>query len=108
MGNLFIIGSPRSGTTFLAGLLKPTRFGEPFETQFILKYHKKLNEYGDLSIFKNVQKLVNDINNERAILQWGIKLDANKIYKNLDGKYEYRMIVNQIFYSLTASTYINL
>jgi hypothetical protein len=35
---IFIVGSPRSGTTLLASLLAPTPWGTPFETHFIPKY----------------------------------------------------------------------
>ena len=41
---VFILGAPRSGTTFLASLLTHTRFKAPFETHFIPKFYKKLSE----------------------------------------------------------------
>ena len=83
MQNLFIIGSPRSGTTFLASLLKPTRFGAPFETQFILKYLAKLPEYGDIHQPAVFKRLVADICKERAIAQWQVDIDAATLLSQL-------------------------
>lgn len=53
---IFILGAPRSGTTFLASLLELTFFGKPFETPFITKYYKLLADYGDIT--KNVYVLL--------------------------------------------------
>ena len=77
--NLFILGSPRSGTTFLASLLRPTAYGSPFETQFILKYHNKLDSYGDITQLCNLTRLINDISKERAIAQWGVKFNPEVV-----------------------------
>ncbi len=103
MRNLFIIGSPRSGTTFLAGLLKPTIYGEPFETQFILKYNKKLKQYGNITHICNLTALVNDIKSERAIAQWGIDIDAIEIKENLGDNFSYVDVVDEICKTLMAS-----
>jgi len=94
--NLFILGSPRSGTTFLASLLRPTEYGSPFETQFILKYHHKLNSYGDFTQLSNLTRLINDISNERAIAQWKIKFNPEAIKSNLGDNFSYTELVDYI------------
>jgi hypothetical protein len=103
MQNLFIIGSPRSGTTFLASLLKPTEYGAPFETQFILKYYEKIKEYGDITQLPNLTKLLNDISSERAISQWKVPLVAKEIKDDLDDSYNYNDVVDAICLKLMGS-----
>ncbi len=102
MENLFIIGSPRSGTTFLASLLKPTRFGEPFETQFIIKYATKLDDYGDLNQLDNLQRIIDDICGERAIAQWQVAVSAENMLQQHCGEVSYVDVVNYICCRLMA------
>ena len=80
---VFILGCPRSGTTFLAELLKFTSYGKPFETRFIAKFGKKLSLYGDITQKENFHKLVTDISKERAVLQWGVNIDPDIMFKEL-------------------------
>jgi hypothetical protein len=96
MKNLFIIGSPRSGTTFLASLLKPTAYGSPFETQFILKIHAKLSQYGDITKLENLNSLLTDITKERAIAQWGVKFTSEDVRNALGDHFSYTDVVNYI------------
>lgn len=100
MDCLFILGSPRSGTTFLASLLEFTKYGAPFETQFIVKYDKKLVSYGDLNDFSNFSRLVTDIINERAISQWNATFDIGYMFKKLATNRSYSAIVNEICLTL--------
>ncbi len=93
---VFILGAPRSGTTFLASLLKKTRYGEPFETQFVLKYFHKLNDYGNLDDAGNLEKLIRDISAERAVMQWQLSLDANQLLAEMGGKFDYGTFVNAV------------
>jgi len=92
--NLFILGSPRSGTTFLASLLRPTEYGSPFETQFILKYHNKLNNYGDITLLSNLTRLINDISKERAISQWGVTFNAKDVKRALGEEFSYTDLID--------------
>ena len=101
--NLFIIGSPRSGTTFLASLLKPTAYGEPFETQFILKYFDKLENYGSLEQDANVTTLLKDIEKERAIAQWQVPLNGADAVKFMGQDRSYQKLVDYIGTTLMAS-----
>ncbi len=81
---LFIVGSPRSGTTLLAGLLRDTPWGEAFETHFITKYHGRLARYGDLQLRRGFTALVRDILAERPIAQRQPALDPDSLYDTLD------------------------
>jgi hypothetical protein len=101
--NLFILGSPRSGTTFLASLLGPTKFGEPFESQFIIKYNKRLSTYGDITSLARLSRLVTDIASERAVLQWDVRLSAEEIKGKLGGVFTYADVVNEICLKLLAT-----
>lgn len=94
--NVFILGAPRSGTTFLASLLAVTRFRTPFETQFIPKYYKKLSSYGDLNQFKNFSCLVNNILSERAVMQWKLDLNVKEFYDGFGGEVSYAKLVDKL------------
>lgn len=93
---IFIIGAPRSGTTFLAGLLSHTEYGEPIETHFITKYYALLDKYGDLSHKKNFAALIGDIGSERPIMQWGRPLDSEYLYERTQPAFSFADIVNEI------------
>lgn len=59
---VFIVGCPRSGTTFLGKLLREyLDFGFVNELQIIPKFYKKLKKYGDLNNHANLEKLITDI-----------------------------------------------
>ncbi len=96
MQNLFILGSPRSGTTFLASLLEPTEYGSPFETQFILKYYNKLNQYADITQLSNLTRLINDISSERAIAQWGVSFSPITVQRVLGEQFSYAELVDYL------------
>jgi hypothetical protein len=96
MQNLFILGSPRSGTTFLASLLRPTEYGSPFETQFILKYYNKLDSYGDITELKGLTRLIRDISKERSISQWGVIFIPKDVKAALGESFTYTDIVDYL------------
>lgn len=93
---LFILGAPRSGTTFLASLLTDTHYGIPFETHFITKYFKQLSKFGELDKKENFKRLLNAILAERAVMQWKLSLDLDEFYEYLDGDYSYANIAHQL------------
>lgn len=93
---IFILGVPRSGTTFLASLLKKTDYGSPFETHFITKFYKKLTNYGDINDYQNFLSLLTDILNERAVKQWNLNIDPEKLFKELGLNFTYSQLVNNI------------
>ncbi|TRX57944.1 sulfotransferase family protein [Thalassomonas sp. M1454] len=78
MRNLFIIGSPRSGTTYLAKYLQKSSYGKAFETHFIIKYYKNLYRYKPLHT-DNLKRLLKDLSTERYVKQWNIKLNSKEI-----------------------------
>ena len=80
---LFILGAPRSGTTYLASLLKQSRFGAPFETHFVVKYYLRLSRYGKLNEFANFESLLKDIFKERAVQQWRLDFDPRAWFEEL-------------------------
>jgi len=93
---VFILGAPRSGTTFLASLLARTRFKAPFETHFIPKYYKKLTEYGDLNQFSNFSSLLDDILSERAVMQWKLNLKYEVFFTSFNGHVSYDELVDKL------------
>lgn len=59
---IFIIGCPRSGTTLINNLLREhLNIGLANELQLIPKFYPKLKAYGDLTIKKNLNNLVDDM-----------------------------------------------
>lgn len=93
---IFILGAPRSGTTFLASLLENTPYGSPFETQFFIKYHRRLSLYGDITKENNLDKLLKDILSERAVMQWKLKISASSLINELADNFSYSDLINLI------------
>jgi len=93
---VFILGAPRSGTTFLSSLLDSTDYGAPFETHFITKYFKKLGDYGDLYDLANFSRLVKHILQERAVMQWGLDINIPTFYEEFDGGVTYSKLVDKL------------
>ncbi len=92
---LFILGCPRSGTTLLASFFSDTSYGAPIETHFITKYYKKLDSYGNLQEKCNFSRLIQDILNERPVMQRCGQIDIDGFYDELN-EYSYKEIVNKI------------
>lgn len=93
---VFILGAPRSGTTFLASLLDKTGYGKPVETHFITKYYKRLDRYGDITRPDRLRRLLTDIWKERPVQQWGITLEFDHFYRSLPEGFDYTDVVNRI------------
>lgn len=94
---LFILGAPRSGTTFLSSLLANTRYGVPVETQVVTKYYKKLANYGDLSGYAEFSALMRSIMRERAIMQWKLDINIQEFYAGIQDDVSYPSILNKLF-----------
>lgn len=91
---IFILGAPRSGTTFLASLLEKTEYSAPIETHFITKYYKKLPIYGELSKPYNFKRLIKNILSERPVQQWELDLDLDNLYKEISPDFSFSNICN--------------
>jgi hypothetical protein len=99
---VFILGAPRSGTTFLASLLENTGYGPPFETQFIIKYFKRLTDYGNVEEFSVFKCLLSDILSERAVMQWDLQLDIKEFYDEMLPNVTYARIVDKLCLKASA------
>ena len=93
---VFVLGAPRSGTTFLASLLEKTSYQSPYETQFIIKYYRKLARYGDLNDLANFERLVKDILRERAVMQLKLDVDVKQLFDELGGNVTYAGLVHKL------------
>jgi hypothetical protein len=93
---VFILGAPRSGTTFLSSLLDSTSYGAPFETQFFTKYFKKLDNYNDLNDLMNFSRLVKNILDERAVMQWKLDIDISSFFEEFNGDVTYSKLVDKL------------
>lgn len=76
---LFVIGCPRSGTTFLSKLLSTTRFGKPYETHFIPQVLEKFNAMSSLS-HSEFTKAFKTILRERSMQQYAREVSVDSIY----------------------------
>jgi hypothetical protein len=96
MATLFVLGAPRSGTTLLSGLLEHTKYGVPFETQFIPKFFDKCDHYGNLSVQQNFEQLISDILKERSAQRFIQDLDLDAAFQELSPEITYGKIVNYL------------
>jgi hypothetical protein len=99
-----IIGHGRSGTSILAGLIRKylgISFGT--ESQFIIRYYKRLEQYGDLKKDSNLKKLIHDISKERCFYRWRkfdqFKLDSNRFLNDICER-SYRGVLDAAFLQL--------
>ena len=91
---VFIVGSPRSGTTLLAGLLDGTPWGSPFETHFIPKYAAAAARANldDRRAFTDLARL---ILRERPIAQHRLSISSDELYDSLPSR-DYASLVDAI------------
>lgn len=80
---LFIIGAPRSGTTFLSSFFGKTRYGYPFESHFIPKAYEMCLNGTDLNDYHQFEKVFQIIQKERAIMQYAGYQCPKKTYDSL-------------------------
>lgn len=77
---VFVIGHGRSGTSILTNLIRKylgVAFGT--ESQFFVRYYRRLSAYGDLNVEANLERLLNDIAGERFFARsrkFGLHLDV--------------------------------
>ncbi len=101
---IFMLGCPRSGTTFLNDLVrKEMDVGFAAELQMIPKYYRKLQRYGDLNSKDNFVRLVRDMLQEPyfAILE----NNYSKMMKREISISEERILGNAPEFSLAGAVY---
>lgn len=93
---LFVTGFPRSGTTWINSIfLHCFKCGFANEIQFLLKFHKRLNKYGDLEIDQNMDRLVTD-------------LMADEYFKILKKAYKVEIAKSELLSRMDARTFPGL
>ena len=98
---LLIIGHGRSGTSLLAALCRIyLGIGIGTESQFFIRYFKKLYRYGNLNDDSNVRLLIKDICSERYFQRShkfaGFEVDQEKIFKDLQDR-TYSKVLDMTF-----------
>ncbi len=106
-----IIGHARSGTSILVDVLRRylnISFGT--ESQFIIRFEKKLAQYGDLRSEGNIKRLIRDVAQERCFQRWhkfdGFVLDAEQIFHDLPER-SYRGVLEAAFMQLAQHRGMN-
>ncbi len=103
---VFVVGYARSGTSLTCRLLRrylKVSFGT--ESQFIIRYHRRLAAYGDLECDANMQQLILDISRERfftrSAANWGFVFAPYAAFTTLESR-SYRAVLDAIFGQLAA------
>lgn len=101
---VFILGAQRSGTTMCRLMLDShPHLAVPFETDFVLPYYYRLDEFGDLSETANVRGLLEDVLANRFVQRGEMKdLQVDEILSNLEGP-TYADVVDAVFRTWAAS-----
>lgn len=95
---VFIVGAQRSGTTLLRLMLDShSQIAIPFETDFILPYYSRLNDFGALNRTENARKLVDLILENRFVRRGEMSvLTTDEILSNLKDR-TYSGVVAAVF-----------
>ena len=103
---VFVIGHARSGTSITGAMIRKylkINFGP--ESQFIVRYFKRLPRYGALHDDRNLRLLVDDIVGERCFSRWkkrfGFSLDRERVLADLQER-SYRGVLMAIFGQFAA------
>lgn len=98
---VFVVGSPRSGTTLLVELIRKyfnINFGT--ESQFIVPYYKRLSAFGDLSDPQNMHRLIQSLAKERCFGRWksqfGFSLETDRLNHEIQSP-TFRGVLDAIF-----------
>lgn len=101
---VYVIGYPRSGTSATCKLLRryhKVSFGT--ESQFIVRYYKRLSQYGNLNDDENLRRLIKDISAERFFTRsqrnWGFVFDPARAFSEIT-KRTYSGLLDAIFRQL--------
>lgn len=100
---VFVIGAARSGTSVLTSLIRRyLKVSVGSESQFIIRFYRRLFEYGDLRSDDRLWRLIDGIAKERCFERWmvscGFVLDRQRIFDRVaPGARGYPQVVNAIF-----------
>jgi len=79
---VFVVGHGRSGTSILSNLIrKYFRVAFGTESQFFVRYYRRLHRYGDLTRDRNRRLLLDDLSRERFFQRsrkYGVRLDVDR------------------------------
>lgn len=103
---VFVIGAARSGTSVTCRLLRRyLKVGFGTESQFIIRYLRKLPTYGDLDNDANVRRLIDDISRERFFARsrqnWGFVFDKERAFTSLKRR-TYAAVLDAVFGQLAT------
>ena len=98
---VFVIGHARSGTSILTRLLRKylmINFGT--ESQFLVRFYNRLDQYGDLSKDENARTLIDDISKERFFAKcrrnFNFDIDTNRVFNEAPER-SYPVFVDTMF-----------
>ena len=88
---VFVLGHARSGTSLMCRLLLDhlgVNFGT--ESQFIIRYHTRLQRYGDLSADRRLRRLFDEISRERFFERtrrnFGFVFDVDRAMRSIESR----------------------
>jgi hypothetical protein len=85
---VFVVGHGRSGTSILTNLIRKylhVAFGT--ESQFFIRYYRRLGRYGDLAAESSRRLLVEDLSRERFFQRsrkYGVRLEVDRAVREAD------------------------
>lgn len=85
-GPIFIVGSPRSGTSLLSKIISNhSKIGIPFESHVYPRLYPWKKCYGNISINKNKERIAEDIVNLEPVKKWKKLPDVREVVENIGG-----------------------
>lgn len=93
---IFIFGCSRSGTSLFSRIISAhPRIGIPFESHLYNTFYPWLKYYGDLSVTKHRERLVDDILSTEVIRDWTPPPDRQQVLSMID-RPDFHGIVNGV------------
>lgn len=83
---IFIVGSPRSGTSLLSKIISShPEIGVPFESHVYPRLYNWKECYGDISAFENKKRIAEDLVNLETVKKWDRRPNPKKVIENIHG-----------------------